>query len=187
MAARFNPAPGWPAPPAGWLPPDGWRPDPAWPAAPAGWQLLIEQRDRAPLSVLTVVSSVFVGAGAIRPFAAAHVTGAVATLGVVDPERIRHGVLLVGALMAAASLAITFGRGRAFRTAMSIVFLSVTGMAAMVYGGLGIVMYDGIYQTAIPFGVVKVTYTFGPGFLVCLFGMLTALVFECASLALHDA
>ena len=38
---RFNPPPGWPTPPDGWVPPSGWAPDPAWPDPPAGWQLWI--------------------------------------------------------------------------------------------------------------------------------------------------
>ena len=37
----FNPPPGWPKPPKGWNPPNGWKPDPAWPAPPPGWQLWI--------------------------------------------------------------------------------------------------------------------------------------------------
>jgi hypothetical protein len=37
-AYRFNPPPGWPQPPEGWVPPPGWTPDPSWPPAPAGWQ-----------------------------------------------------------------------------------------------------------------------------------------------------
>ncbi|MFO1400000.1 MAG: DUF4041 domain-containing protein [Steroidobacteraceae bacterium] len=37
----FNPAPGWPKPPPGWVPPKGWVPDPSWPPPPAGWQLWI--------------------------------------------------------------------------------------------------------------------------------------------------
>jgi hypothetical protein len=37
----FNPPPGWPKPPNGWVPPNGWKPDPAWPAPPPGWQLWI--------------------------------------------------------------------------------------------------------------------------------------------------
>jgi hypothetical protein len=32
------PAPGWPAPPAGWSPPPGWRPSADWPAPPPDWQ-----------------------------------------------------------------------------------------------------------------------------------------------------
>ncbi len=35
---RFNSPPGWPAPPAGWVPPPGFQPDPSWPTAPPGWQ-----------------------------------------------------------------------------------------------------------------------------------------------------
>jgi hypothetical protein len=35
----FNPPPGWPKPPDGWVPPKGWLPDPAWPDPPEGWQL----------------------------------------------------------------------------------------------------------------------------------------------------
>lgn len=39
--ATFNPPPGWPKPPEGWVPPKGWTPDPTWPPAPPGWQLWI--------------------------------------------------------------------------------------------------------------------------------------------------
>lgn len=35
---RFNPPPGWPAPPPGWVPPPGWIPPPYLPPAPPGWQ-----------------------------------------------------------------------------------------------------------------------------------------------------
>lgn len=38
---RYNPAPGWPAAPQGWLPPRGWRPEPGWAPAPDGWQLVV--------------------------------------------------------------------------------------------------------------------------------------------------
>jgi hypothetical protein len=38
---RFNPAPGWPEPPAGWSPPPGWKPDPAWPSAPPAWRFWV--------------------------------------------------------------------------------------------------------------------------------------------------
>jgi len=42
---KFNPPPGWPAPPDGWIPPKDWTPDPAWPAAPDGWQLWVIDRE----------------------------------------------------------------------------------------------------------------------------------------------
>jgi bifunctional DNA-binding transcriptional regulator/antitoxin component of YhaV-PrlF toxin-antitoxin module len=35
----FNPPPGWPKPPTGWVPPAGWQPDPSWPEPPVGWSL----------------------------------------------------------------------------------------------------------------------------------------------------
>lgn len=37
----FNPPPGWPKPPDGWVPPKGWTPDPSWPDPPSGWQLWV--------------------------------------------------------------------------------------------------------------------------------------------------
>lgn len=42
---RFNPPPGWPPAPAGFVPPAGWRPDPSWPPAPAGWPFWVEDDD----------------------------------------------------------------------------------------------------------------------------------------------
>lgn len=42
---KFNPAPGWPIPPKGWVPPEGWRPEPTWPAAPQGWDFWIPVAD----------------------------------------------------------------------------------------------------------------------------------------------
>ena len=38
-AVRFNPAPGWPAPPPGQSPQPGWQPDASWPRPPNGWRL----------------------------------------------------------------------------------------------------------------------------------------------------
>jgi hypothetical protein len=35
---RWKSPPGWPRPPAGWMPHPYWQPDPSWPAAPYGWQ-----------------------------------------------------------------------------------------------------------------------------------------------------
>lgn len=45
---RFNPAPGWPAPPPGWLPPVNWRPDPSWPQPPPGWPLVVDDGTPGP-------------------------------------------------------------------------------------------------------------------------------------------
>jgi hypothetical protein len=67
---RFNPPPGWPAPPDGWTPPAGWKPDPSWPAPPEGWTLWLPdatgvQTDERPISGST--------AGAVtQPRAGSH-------------------------------------------------------------------------------------------------------------------
>jgi hypothetical protein len=51
---RFNPPPGWPPPPPGFAPDDGWRPDPSWPPAPPGWQLWVsDEPERDPAVGLT--------------------------------------------------------------------------------------------------------------------------------------
>jgi hypothetical protein len=42
LGLRFNPAPGWPPPPPGFMPPSHWQPDPSWPPAPPGWQLWVD-------------------------------------------------------------------------------------------------------------------------------------------------
>jgi hypothetical protein len=41
VGPRFNPPPGWPAPPEGFTPEPGWQPDPSWPPPPPGWQLWV--------------------------------------------------------------------------------------------------------------------------------------------------
>lgn len=41
MVWRFEPPPGWPPPPTGFVPPKDWRPDPSWPAAPNDWTFWI--------------------------------------------------------------------------------------------------------------------------------------------------
>lgn len=50
----FNPPPGWPKPPKGWVPPNGWKPDPAWPAPPPGWQLWIPDGTQLEVSAVGI-------------------------------------------------------------------------------------------------------------------------------------
>lgn len=72
MAKKFNPAPGWPPAPEGWLPFAGWQPDPSWPPAPAGWQVVIDdgaresaQADNSVLATLrNAAQGLSTGAGA---------------------------------------------------------------------------------------------------------------------------
>jgi len=48
MPATFNPPPGWPPAPQGWLPSAGWQPDPSWPPPPEGWQFVLDQAAEDP-------------------------------------------------------------------------------------------------------------------------------------------
>ncbi len=48
MGLRFNAPPGWPPPPAGWMPSPDWQPDPSWPPAPEGWQFWITDDPQSP-------------------------------------------------------------------------------------------------------------------------------------------
>jgi hypothetical protein len=47
MVWRFVPPPGWPPPPPGFVPANGWRPDPGWPPAPAGWTFWVWDGDES--------------------------------------------------------------------------------------------------------------------------------------------
>jgi hypothetical protein len=58
---RFNPPPGWPKPPDGWVPPKGWTPDPSWPPEPPGWQLWISVTPDSPAVQETCASSTQLG------------------------------------------------------------------------------------------------------------------------------
>jgi len=51
MGRRFNPAPGWPAPPPDFVPPPHWQPDPSWPPAPPGWQLWVDENAPDPATI----------------------------------------------------------------------------------------------------------------------------------------
>lgn len=72
----FNPPPGWPKPPANWVPPAGWAPDPAWPDPPAGWVLWLpdngggEASSQPPEAAPIVASAPAAGAAPDTSFAA---------------------------------------------------------------------------------------------------------------------
>ncbi len=58
----FNPPPGWPTPPEGWVPPEDWSPDPSWPAPPAGWAFWTPVPSVAPEPRPPLVTPVLPGA-----------------------------------------------------------------------------------------------------------------------------
>jgi Domain of unknown function (DUF4190)/Septum formation len=77
LGRRFNPAPGWPPPPPGFVPPPHWQPDPSWPPAPPGWQLWVEDSAPDPASIQARPGEFGTGAGNATPWADDFRTGAV--------------------------------------------------------------------------------------------------------------
>jgi hypothetical protein len=72
VALRFNPPPGWPAPPEGFVPGPGWQPDPGWPSAPPGWQFWVPDDARAdPTATGHGVPGSATGVGGAAPEASA--------------------------------------------------------------------------------------------------------------------
>lgn len=45
---RFNPPPGWPTPPEGWVPPPGWVAPADWPAPPPDWEWWLADQEPRP-------------------------------------------------------------------------------------------------------------------------------------------
>ena len=76
MGRRFNPAPGWPPPPPGFVPPPYWQPDPSWPPAPPGWQLWIDDSAPDAGSIPARPGEFGTGAGNASPWADDFRTGA---------------------------------------------------------------------------------------------------------------
>src|SRR5215813_3949896 len=76
MGQRFNPAPGWPSPPPGFVPPPHWQPDPSWPAAPAGWQIWVDDGAPDPATVQARPGEFGSGPADAPPWAGDFGTGA---------------------------------------------------------------------------------------------------------------
>jgi hypothetical protein len=73
----YNPPPGWPIPPPGWSPYEGWQPDPSWGPAPPGWNLWIaddSEEGDAPKRSRPSIRRIWSVIGGIAAFAAAIVT-----------------------------------------------------------------------------------------------------------------
>jgi len=112
MAFQFNPPPGWPAPPPGFVPPPGWRGDPSWPPPPAGWVYWIPEGAplaRPPLTpttkrfgialivaaaVLAIVSVIFIVRN-IAPAVSQSLLGSTTVTPVVEVKHLSAGRYVV--------------------------------------------------------------------------------------------
>jgi Domain of unknown function (DUF4190)/Septum formation len=144
VAMRFNPPPGWPPPPPGFVPGPGWRPDASWPPPPDGWQLwLPDDPDRAAAMVQGQLTPGYVAYGPPQaPPSSSGTSGmAIASfvlglLGIVGISAILGIVLGIGALR---RIGRTFQRGRGLAIAGIILGSSwlVLAVAVAVIASLG--------------------------------------------------
>lgn len=100
MSARFNPPPGWPVPPAGWIPDSTWEPDPSWPAPPAGWPMWVDDTVTEPREETMLLP--LAGLASVGP-----------TTGPRQDNRTRRIVLIAFLCLAFLVLGLLLGKGRA--------------------------------------------------------------------------
>jgi hypothetical protein len=127
---RFNPPPGWPPAPAGWMAPPGWQPDPSWPAPPPGWPLWVADRSaispKVKNSLLAMAGGTAVFLGSLLPWISFDSAGVT----------IRPGAKAVSVVLGLVLMALGF----ALRIAPRPVRL-VAGIAALCLSSLGGLLY----------------------------------------------
>ncbi|MBO3750931.1 hypothetical protein J5X84_33075 [Streptosporangiaceae bacterium NEAU-GS5] len=156
---RFNPPPGWPAPPPRWSPPEGWEPDTSWPAPPDGWELWVKDETlvgtlrRLKVAMTVLASGVVLSA--FLPFVTFDVP---AQMDADAPSVVHYLNAAFGVILLAVSLVIwsrEIGETLiAFMGALSV-FGSMAYLALIFLGPLGIESITG-------FGVT-VSFRFTPG------------------------
>ena len=164
---RFNPPPGWPPAPAGWVAPPGWQPDPSWPAPPPGWQLWVEDRPaispKAQDSLLAMAGGTAVVLGSLMPWISFNSTGAE-----VNPGPNAASVVL-GLVVVALGFALR-AAPRPGRLAAGIATLGLSSLAGLLYVVFILAGIDGVPQQD-PFGdITTVTYSPNIGIILAVAG-----------------
>lgn len=154
---RFNPPPGWPPPPAGWVAPPGWQPDPSWPAPPAGWQLWVEDRPaitpKARDSLLAMAGGTAVILGSLMPWISFNSADAEVKPGA------RTASVVLGLFLVAFGFALR-AAPRPGRLVAGIATLGLSSLAGLLYAGFILAGLGGVPQQD-PFGDIT-TVTFSP-------------------------
>lgn len=176
MAARttrFNPPPGWPPAPAGWVAPPGWQPDPSWPEPPPGWQLWVEDRPaispKAQDSLLTMAGGTAVVLGSLMPWVSFNSVGVD-----VNPEA-RAASVVLGLVVVALGFALRAAPLRG-RLVAGVATLGLSSLAGLLYVGFILVGINGVPEPD-PFGDMT-TVMFSPniGIILAVGGCGTAFV-----------
>jgi hypothetical protein len=164
---RFNPPPGWPPAPAGWVAPPGWQPDPSWPAPPPGWQLWVDDRPaispKAQDSLLAMAGGTAVVLGSLLPWISFNSAGAE-----VNPGPNAASVVL-GLVVVALGFALR-AAPRPGRRAAGIATLGLSSLAGLLYVVFILAGINGVPQQD-PFGdIITVTYSPNIGIILAVAG-----------------
>ena len=154
---RFNPPPGWPPAPAGWVAPPGWQPDPSWPEPPRGWQPWVEDRPaispEAQDSLLAIAGGTAVVLGSLMPWISFNSAGV----------EVRPGARAASVLLGLVVVALGFALRAAplpGRLVAGIATLGLSSLAGLVYAGFILVGINGVPEQD-PFGYMT-TVKFAP-------------------------
>jgi hypothetical protein len=154
---RFNPPPGWPSAPAGWVPPPGWQPDPSWPEPPAGWQLWVDDRPaispKAQDSLLAMAGGTAVVLGSLMPWISFNSAGAEVKPGA------KAASLVLGLVVVALGYALR-AAPRPGRLIAGIATLGLSSLAGLLYVAFILIGINGVPEQD-PFGDMT-TVTFSP-------------------------
>jgi hypothetical protein len=144
---RFNPPPGWPPAPAGWVAPPGWQPDPSWPEPPPGWQLWVEDHPaispKTQDSLLAMASGTAVILGSLMPWVSFSSADAV-----VNPSA-KAASVICGLVVVALGFALRAALPG--RLVAGIATLCLSSLAGLGYVGFMVAGITGVSEQD-PFG-----------------------------------
>ena len=170
---RFNPPPGWPPAPAGWVAPPGWQPDPSWPAPPPGWHLWVEDRPgispKAQDALLAMAGGTAVVLGSLMPWVSFNSVG-VEVNPAAKAASVILGLVLValGFVLRAAPLPGRLVAGTAA--------LGLSSLAGLLYVGFILVGINGMPEPGTFGDIATVTYSPSIGIILAAAGCGAAFV-----------
>lgn len=177
---RFNPPPGWPPAPAGWVAPPGWQPDPSWPAPPPGWQLWVADRPAispaAQDALLAMAGGAAVILGSLLPWVSFN------SAGVEIRPGARVASVALGLVVVALGLALRVAT-RPGRLAAAIATLGLSSLAGLLYVGFILLGLHGVPEQDPLSDITTVMYSPSIGIILAVAGCGAA--FIAAIMSLH--
>ena len=170
---RFNPPPGWPPAPAGWVAPPGWQPDPSWPEPPAGWPMWVADRlvvsPKAKDSLLAMAGGTAVFLGSLLPWIAFNSAGV----------EYKPGAKVVSAVLGLLVLALGFALRAApqpARILAGIATLCLSSLAGLLYVAFIVVGIHGVPEPGLLGDVATVRWVPNIGIILAAAGCAAAFV-----------